>query len=188
MSFRNDDQLLEDYGKRGDAAAFEILYQRFRKPLFGFIRQQLPESATNDVFQDCWADIIKQAADYMPCGSFRAYLFTIARRKIADFWRSQSKQSDQVAKLQVAADSAAEGAEAEQDPLKIQLDAATDAVILMCVSRLPQAQQQAFMLKQTGLAADEISLILGATFETVKSRIRAAYDKLRHCWRRHHDQ
>lgn len=184
MSFRNDDQLLEDYGKRGDAAAFDILYQRFRKPLFGFIRQQLPESATNDVFQECWADIIKQAASYMPCGSFRAYLFTIARRKVADFWRSQSKQANQVVQLQQQADSA----EVEQDPLQIQIDAATDAVILMCVSRLSQAQQQAFMLKQTGLAADEISLILGATFETVKSRIRAAYDKLRHCWRRHHDQ
>ncbi|MBW8190477.1 sigma-70 family RNA polymerase sigma factor [Neiella marina] len=184
MSFRNDDQLLDDYGKRGDAAAFDILYQRFRKPLFGFIRQQLPEAATNDVFQDCWTDVIKQAANYMPCGSFRAYLFTIARRKIADYWRAHHKPMNN--KLQPI-DDVPEQASPQPDPLQIQLDQATNAVILMCVGRLPHAQQQAFMLKQTGLPVDEISLMLGATFETVKSRIRAAYDKLRHCWERNHE-
>ncbi|GGA79672.1 Ecf-type RNA polymerase sigma factor [Neiella marina] len=183
MTLRNDDQLLNDYGKRGDAAAFDILYQRFRQPLFGFIRQQLPEAVANEVFQDCWMVVIEQASDYMPCGSFRGYLFTIARRKIADYWRGQQRQPSQTSD---------DGNVVEQfsddvDPQKIQLQQATNAVILMCVGRLSKVQRDAFMLKQTGLAVEEISLILGATFETVKSRIRASYSQLRRCWERHHE-
>ncbi|MBD1390450.1 sigma-70 family RNA polymerase sigma factor [Neiella sp. HB171785] len=184
MTLRNDDQLLTDYGKRGDAAAFDILYQRFRQPLFGFIRQQLPDAIANEVFQECWMVVIEQAADYMPCGSFRGYLFTIARRKIADYWRRQQRQPSQTSDD----DGNIEPISDDIDPQIIQLQQATNDVILMCVGRLPKAQRDVFMLKQTGLAVEEISLILGATFETVKSRIRASYSKLRSCWERHHDK
>ena len=185
MSFRNDDELLEDYGKRGDNAAFEELYRRYKTPLFGYIRQQLPDNAANEVFQDTWESVISQASRYMPSGSFRAFIFSICRRRIADFWRAHCRHAPAEASASNG-ETDAHGSH-QFDPQLIQIDKATDQIILKCVGRLPRKQQEAFMLKQTGLAADEISLTIGVAFETVKSRIRAAYQNLRVCWERHHD-
>lgn len=180
MSFRNDDQLIEDYGKRGDGAAFDILYQRYRTQLFGFIRQQVPEQVANEVFQQCWEAVIRQAADYLPGGSFRSYLFTICRRRLADHWRNQEilgKNFEESPVYELATD-------LDSPELKHH-DASVEAIILHCVKKLPARQQEAFRLKQTGLAVDEISQLLQSSFETIKSRLRASYENLRSCWERH---
>ncbi|MCM2680049.1 sigma-70 family RNA polymerase sigma factor [Echinimonas agarilytica] len=183
MSFRNDDQLMMDYGKRGDTAAFDILYQRYRKPLFGFIRQQLAEAPANEVFQECWEAIIAQASGYHPSGSFRSFIYTICRRRISDYWRKQiphEQHHDDDSEI----NSQSSGA---PNPEQIQLQQATESIILMCVGKLPKKQQDVFRLKQAGLAVDEISQQLHVSFETIKSRIRASYQQLRICWERHHD-
>lgn len=181
-SMRTDDELLNDYGKRGDTAAFDELYHRYRKPLFGFICQQLPETEANEVFQLCWEAVIQQASSYLPGGSFRSYLFTICRRRIADYWRQSGSHSPY-------AHNESEGEQHSEafNPEQLQSQRQSDAIILRCVSRLPQKQREVFQLKQTGLAVDEISQLLQISFETIKSRIRACYKNLRVCWERHHD-
>ncbi|WP_432452412.1 MULTISPECIES: sigma-70 family RNA polymerase sigma factor [unclassified Agarivorans] len=193
MSLASDEQLMLDYGQRGDLAAFECLYQRYRKALFAFVRQKMPETAANEVFQDIWESLISQASSfhlmvtseagvsvYAGCeGKFRAFLYTIARRRIADHWRRQGGQGEQD-------EQALAGLLATTNPELSHQQAQAKQVILLCVSRLPRKQQDVFMLKQNGLAVAEISVVLDASFDAVKSRIRTAYQQLRECWEKHH--
>lgn len=182
MSYRNDDELMIDYGKRGDTQAFDELYQRYRRPLFGFIRQQVPEVVANEIFQLCWEAVIKQATDYIPGGSFRSFLFTICRRRLADHWRHQEIHGKAFESQQGSPEP---GSDLES-PEYQHMNELSERVILHCVGLLPLKQQEVFRLKQTGLAVDEISQLLQISFETIKSRIRASYQNLRICWERHH--
>ena len=51
---------------------------------------------------------------------------------------------------------------------------------LRLLQALPDAQRQVFLLKEeAGLSLEEISQVTGASFETVKSRLRYAVRKLR---------
>jgi RNA polymerase sigma-70 factor (ECF subfamily) len=51
-----------------------------------------------------------------------------------------------------------------------------------CLGLLPQVQKEAFLLNQeSGLTAQLISEVAGATLEATKSRIRYAYQSLRDC-------
>lgn len=185
-SLVSDEQLMLDYGQRGDVAAFDQLYQRYRKPLFGFIRQKMAEAACNEVFQEVWESIISQASQYkvpsddeQNIAHFRGYLYTITRRRIADYWRSQGKQSHND-------EQEVDELESLSNPEKEHQQGIDKQVILRCVELLPSKQQDVFMLKQSGLAVAEMSQVLDASFDAIKSRIRVAYQQLRECWEKHH--
>lgn len=193
MKLSNDEQLMQNYGQRGDIVSFNLLYQRYRKPLFAFIRQKMPATACNEVFQNVWESLIKQANNYQApamqaandspdsepqsvnnCQPFRAYLYTIARRRIADYWRNQSTEHQQ--------DYDVEKLIAHSNPELCYQQESDKRIILRCVSRLPKNQQDAFLLKQSGLKISEMAEVLESSFDAVKSRIRVAYQCMRECW------
>lgn len=170
MSFRTDDELMLDYGRRGDTAAFDELYQRYRKPLFGFIRQQVPELAANNVYSLCWKAVIQLASNYMPAASFRSYLYTIARRRVTEYWSSQAVQGERF-----EPDSFHHGQHQNAEALHQE-------ALLVCVGQLSEMQRDAFLLKQTGLTQAEISLMLGSSFEALRSCLKEAYQNIKSCW------
>ncbi|WP_411991926.1 RNA polymerase sigma factor [Agarivorans sp. DSG3-1] len=185
----SDEQLMLDYGQRGNVAAFDQLYQRHRQPLFAFIRQKMPEAACNEVFQEVWEVIITQAEAYQlpiqgsvtdqPSGHFRGFLYTITRRRVADYWRSKERRTDDAEQnFDELASSSSPETEHQQGVDK--------QIILRCVSLLPQKQQEVFSLKQSGLAVAEMSQVLETSFDAIKSRLRVAYQQLRECWEKHH--
>ncbi|RKF18731.1 sigma-70 family RNA polymerase sigma factor [Alginatibacterium sediminis] len=191
MNLASDEQLMLDYAQRGDYAAFERLYQRYRQPLFAFIRQKMTEAASNEVFQDVWESLISGADRYQVptvdesttevTKHFRGYLYTIARRRIADYFR---KNAISPATEEYDLDSLLSSSDPEQEHQQ-DID---KRLILSCVSRLPQKQQEAFTLKQSGLAVAEIGKVLDSSFDAIKSRLRVAYQQLRECWEKHHDR
>ena len=57
----------------GDMAAFDALYERYERPLFGFIYKQLNDArAAEDVMQDAFLGLLK---DRRSLHSFRAWLY-----------------------------------------------------------------------------------------------------------------
>ncbi|MDO6684349.1 MULTISPECIES: sigma-70 family RNA polymerase sigma factor [unclassified Agarivorans] len=189
MSPVSDEQLMLDYGQRGNLAAFDQLYQRYRQPLFAFIRQKMPEAACNEVFQEVWEAIITQAESYqlpvqdnaceVPTRHFRGFLYTIARRRIADYWRAKDRKTDD-------AEQNFDELASPSSPETEHQQGVDKQIILRCVSLLPQKQQEVFSLKQSGLALAEMSQVLDASFDAIKSRLRVAYQQLRECWEKHH--
>jgi DNA-directed RNA polymerase specialized sigma24 family protein len=58
--------------------------------------------------------------------------------------------------------------------------------LLHCLDNLPALQRAAFLLHhEDGLSLEEMTQVLNAEFETVKSRLRYALSKLRTCMGAH---
>jgi len=174
----------------GDAAAFEALYARHERPLWRFlIRLCRDRPAAEEVMQSTWFSVMKEAPRFRPDGRFAPWLYTIARNKVIDAQRARRPMQS----LDVAADGD------DEEPLAARLAddsqpsplAATEQLeqghaILAALERLPAEQREAFVLQMDGdLSVEEIARVTGTTFETAKSRLRYARDKLKALLRDH---
>ncbi len=163
---------------RGDAAAFETVYQKTSAKLFGACLRIFPERAeAEDALQDAYITIWNRAAAFDPArGSAIAWLMTVARNRAIDRLRARGRHG--FAPVEDAA------AVADPAPLAdVQLLADADARALTgCVEALEPRDadfiRSAFLRGATYLQlAERDALPLG----TVKSRIRRALLKLREC-------
>jgi len=77
----------------GDPQAFAQLYDRYDRPCFQFVRRMLGAAhaeAAEDLHQETWLSIARHATAFDPAkAGFPAWLFTIARRKVWDYFRRQ---------------------------------------------------------------------------------------------------
>ena len=79
----SDEALMLEF-QGGSRAAFEELFVRYRKPLYGFFRRRLnnPEQA-EDLTQETFLAVIRAASRYEPRASVRTYLYGIALKLLA---------------------------------------------------------------------------------------------------------
>lgn len=77
---RSDEQLMAAFA-RGSADAFNILFQRYRQPLFGFFCRRLPDRAqAEELAQETFLAVLSAAGRYHPAALFRTYLYAVAFR------------------------------------------------------------------------------------------------------------
>jgi RNA polymerase sigma-70 factor (ECF subfamily) len=191
----DDDTLMTAYA-RGDARAFDLLYQRHQGSLYRFVRRLLgPGLSTqvDEVFQDTWLRVVNARARWAPQGAtFRTWLFTLAHHRVIDLLRKSGRE--------VALD-AHDSEDGEPWRPEVQAwqhwpppsSAANNSEdlafwrrageqLLHCLEQLPLAQRSAFLLHHDdGLALDEVARALEVGFETAKTRLRYAMSKLRTC-------
>lgn len=176
---RSDEDLMRAF-QRGDARAFEILYQRHRLVLHGYLARQLGDAAiAEDLFQETWMTLIRQGENWQPVASLRTFLFRIARSRLVDHRRAQGRRGEA---LSLDDDDAPELACPAADATAGWQQRATAAALQRCLAALPAAQREAFLFsEERGFTLADIAAITGATAEAVKSRIRYAIDRLRGC-------
>lgn len=190
-----DDQLMLAYAQ-GDTAAFDALYARHEGALFRFVRRLLGSALAaqaDEVFQDTWVRIIAARASYSPQGAaWRTWAFTIAHNAAMDRLRVSGREvsltapdgrddaSDPMDWLQGAIDMSHPSAE------DLAYWRAAGRQLLHCLDELPDAQRAAFLLHhEDGASVEDLAQRLGLAFETAKSRLRYALQKLRGCMRRY---
>lgn len=165
---RSDEALMLAYG-RGDVSAFECLYQRHKDGLFAFLYRSCPrQEVVEEVAQDAWTAVINQAANYRPEASFKTWLYSIARNRLADFWRRRDNRHS--------------GLDGVADPTTKNADPARHdegGELLAAIGTLPGEQRDALLLQLQGFSLGDIATITGAGEETVKSRLRYARKTLR---------
>jgi RNA polymerase sigma-70 factor (ECF subfamily) len=165
---------------RGDAAAFAILYRRHEMRLWRFIERNTGNRATaEELMQETWFAVAREAPRYQPTARFTTWLFSIAHNRMIDTIRARRPQ--------VSLETLGEGLEpvAEQsDPgvgpfaAVVARDQAT--ALTRALGQLPHEQREAFLLQIEGdLRVEEIAAITHSSFETAKSRLRYARIKLR---------
>lgn len=161
----------------GNAAAFEILYDRHKGALYRYFRRQLDEAEAHDCFQTLWLKIIHYQDRYSPSAPFRHYLFTLAHNVLMDHYRDhQRKRLDQ----HPASIEPADLPDPLGNPEGTQERAELVAALNQLVRGLPQHQREAWLLRQeTSFSIAEIARVTGTSEEGVKSRLRYARDKLR---------
>jgi RNA polymerase sigma factor (sigma-70 family) len=179
-----DENLMLRFG-RGEAAAFESLYQRHESRVFRYLRRNVRNEANaNDLMQEVWFAVARGAVNYQPTAKFTTWLFTIAHNRMVDLIRANQRlqsldavddaDSQGLSLLErIAADGKLE------PPAQVQTQHEA-AALLNAVAQLPAEQRSAFLLQAEGeLSVEEIADATGSNFETVKSRLRYARAKLR---------
>ena len=176
-----DETLLQAFAA-GDALAFETLYDRNLPAVWRYVLRSVGSAALADeLVQDVWFSIVRQAPHYQPRARFRTWLFTLAHHRLVDHWRTHHAH----ASLDATTDDGASladtlAADSGFGPLR-QLQSREQAqALLEALAALPAAQREAFLLQAEGaMSLAEIAQTTGVPLETAKSRLRYARATLR---------
>lgn len=182
---RSDEALMRAYGD-GDTQAFETLYARHKGPTYRYyLRHASGDAATADeLHQDLWLKVIGARQRYAVQARFTTWLYTLARHRMVDHWRSRGGVAldslDDDATLAEAEDAVAASRFDRDDPLHATIDAQARTRLLAALTEVPPLQRDAFLLHvEGGLSLQEIAGLTATSGETVKSRLRYAYRRLR---------
>jgi RNA polymerase sigma-70 factor (ECF subfamily) len=184
LSQESDEDLMARFA-RGDAAAFESLYRRHESRVFRYLHRNLRnEAGANDLMQEVWFAVVRNAVSYQPTAKFTTWLFTIAHHRMVDMIRAtsrlQSLDAGDAADTEGASLLDRLAADPKLEPPAEVQSQHEAAALLNAVAQLPPEQRSAFLLQAEGeLSVEEIAAATGSSFETVKSRLRYARAKLR---------
>ncbi|MFW5815592.1 MAG: sigma-70 family RNA polymerase sigma factor [Wenzhouxiangella sp.] len=172
---RSDDDLMLAYA-RGDARAFEILYERYRQSLYRYLFHALGDrAAADDLYQDVWSRIIDARARFRKDRGFKRYAFRIAHNRLVDHWRGLAR-----AGRDSEFDDQSLVAPAEHEPDSAGARDQQAHRLRQALMQLSTEQREAFLLQQeAGLSLADIAAHSGVGRETVKSRLRYAIKRLR---------
>jgi len=162
----NDSELWRQI-HRGNADAFDSFYRENAPRLRAFLQHVVGNSqAAEDLMQETFTQIWKRPNGFQPeRGSFRAYLYGIARKRAAEWWRTRDQQ----------------GREIEQQPVAGRGE--VKSVMGDVLRRLPEDQRMLLWLREVeGQSYTELAEILAIPVGTVRSRLFAAREALRNVW------
>jgi RNA polymerase sigma-70 factor (ECF subfamily) len=156
----------------GDSAAFETLYHRFARPLFGLALRMLRDrTRAEDAVQETFAAIWRSAASYKPeRGPGAPWLYAVARNAIVDRARARGEATFADPPEAVAPDAGPD-------------DRAESAYVSWRVHRavqeLPEHEREVLELAYwSGLSQSEVARFLDIPLGTVKTRTRSGLGHL----------
>jgi RNA polymerase sigma-70 factor (ECF subfamily) len=157
--------------KTGNTSAFETLFARYKRPLYGYLRRMVSRSELADeLFQETFLNVHRFRSSWdIQLGSFRGWLYRIATNLMRDRLRSQGRKPE----VLVIEDRPVEGTEAAGDlALRLELEHALE--------KLPDTLKDAFYLgAMEGLDHHEVALALSITPDNARARISRARTRLR---------
>lgn len=175
------DERLAVYARRGDAAAFAALVQRYEAPLFRYVRRMLGNAAdAEDVFQETFLRVHQHLDRYRADAPFRPWLYSIATNLCRDRLRSRRRHP------MVALESPLSGnpdgprwserlASGAPSPDSAACADETAERLQAALSKLPVKQRAVFLMaRYEGLLYEEIAKSLRIPVGTVKSRMNKA--------------
>jgi len=169
----DSDEALYARVKQGDLRAFDELYTRHAARVFGFLRAQVGTHAdAEDVFHEAILATLESHEVEFDRGSFRTWLYRIARNIVLNRARSRGRGAQALVKLRTG-DEPAPGAEetVARDEMLRALDGA--------VARLPATLSDVYHLRSSGLSYDEIATVLDIPLGTLKSRMNQMVNVLK---------
>ena len=165
-----DGQLIQRVGA-GDAGAFELLYRRYSRPVFGLALRRLGDRMrAEDAVQETFASIWRSARTYRPeRGPGAPWLYAVARNAIVDRTRSRSEataEPPETPSLELGPD---ERAEASYVSWRVH----------RALEDLPRNERDVVELAYYGgLSQSEVADFLAIPLGTVKTRTRSGLGRL----------
>ena len=176
---RENEALLIAVGNAQDREAFNVLFHRFAKKVFGLgMKITRNEQLSNDLVQEAMLLVWQKAPLYdLDKGSAQTWIFTLVRNRCFDILRKMKRQPDGISADDIFAETEQE---LSVDPGREQANQIQIEQISQYFDQLPEPQQRVietvFMKDLTHQeAAAELNIPLG----TLKSRLRLALNKLR---------
>ena len=162
-----DENIIKEI-KEGHTEKFGELVEKYQDSLFTFIFYSVKEEGTaRDILQETFIKALKEINKYKEEGKFKAWLWTIARNKIMDFYRKSSK----IVPL-------------EEETLKQEDETSQKALgqielshIKSLIENLPPEQKEVILMRQY-LSFKEIAAVLDCPLGTVLARLNRAIKKI----------
>ena len=167
-----DEQLMIRY-QESDEAAFEEIYARYGKKIYGFLMRRLgqPDDCA-ELFQETFLRLHRGRSSYKPELAFKTWLYTIANNLVRDTLRRKmrSKTTGTTERAANSNELAVLDGNYELQSFKEAFDTLTDD------------QREAIVLSRfEGLKYEEISRVTGRSTEAVNQLIQRALRHLRDC-------
>ena len=162
--------------------AFEQLYDRHETGVWRFVFRSVQNNAvTDDLVQELWFAVTRSAASYVPSAKFKTWLFTMARNRVIDHVRTAKNHASIDAENEEGESMFSDlAAESRLGPLRQVSSREQAKALLDAIEQLPEDQREAFLLQaEGGMSVEDIAVAIGVTFETAKSRLRYARNKLK---------
>ena len=165
----------------GDHDAFRELVERHQNAVIGTVAKMLGNaSEAEDIAQQAFLRVWKNARRYRPDAKFTTYLFTITRNLVFNETRRKNR------KKEVSSDEREENsnqlveANPDRQPDAEVLHAELQAAVDDAIASLPESQRMAVVLRRyEQLSYDEIGEVLNLSVSAVKSLLFRARSNLR---------
>jgi RNA polymerase sigma-70 factor (ECF subfamily) len=166
----SDGELIARVGS-GDRGAFETLYQRYARPVFGLALRRLGDRGrAEDAVQDTFASVWRAARSYRPeRGPGAPWLYAVARNAIVDNGRTRREPPVDRVEEKAGDESPAERAESGWVAWRVH----------RAITELPENERVVIELAYWGgRSQSEIADLLGIPLGTVKTRTRTGLARL----------
>lgn len=110
----------------GDAEALAALYRRYVTPIYRYLRRRLPTTeAAEDLTSETFLAVVERIRSFRSDASFQTWVYTIARRRAADYWRKRYRLPEAAIEVTLALvgspeSAAADAGTAEPPPGRLQ--------------------------------------------------------------------
>ncbi len=170
----DSDEALYRRTRGGDMPAFDTLYARYEKRLFGFMLRMLRNRQdSEDLFHEAFLNVLKSREVSFDQGSFCTWIYRIARNLCLNHLRSGKR--GQGAMTRVQHDASPPMPSAEEQVAQGELC----SVLHRAVSSLPETLAEVYHLRSSGLSYEEMASVLHVPLGTVKSRMNQMTNQLK---------
>lgn len=163
-----DEQLMVAFA-RGQSDAFNLLFQRYRQPLFGFFRRRLNDaSQAEELAQETFLAVLRGSVRYQATALFRTWLYAIGFKILRAHRRKAAFRA------MFAGSAPAHFEPAASDSLH------NDLLLRDAIRKLDRVDREILLLREfEQLSYAEIGLLLRVPVNTVRSRLFRARTELR---------
>jgi RNA polymerase sigma-70 factor (ECF subfamily) len=162
---------------RGDAAAFDAVFEQLGPSVFGAVKRVIRDPAqSEEVTQEVLLEVWRTAAKFdAGRGSATAWVMTLAHRRAVDRVRSvqaESERERRVAAADIPYDEVIDAVESSLERERVR----------RCLNSLTEVQRESVTLAYyRGYTYGQVASLLGVPTGTVKTRMRDALIRLRDC-------
>jgi RNA polymerase sigma-70 factor (ECF subfamily) len=174
MHPQHDEKMLLQQAQAGDTQALSTLYEHYVDSVYRFMFYRTGDTmAAEDLTAEVFANVLTAIQHYKDRGiPFKAWLFRIARARLADYWRTterQEKYQHIIAEYEVK--------QSESSAIEDRFE---HEYLQQAFQYLTPAESEVVVLRFAGgLNHKEIALIIHSNANAVKSKMRRALKKLR---------
>lgn len=172
-----DPDLIHAY-LNGDAESFDLLYERYKQPLYGYLQRLTlgKDADVDDLFQKTWVKAINNLEKYEDREKFSAWLMRIAYHQFIDGYRKMKRRAEET--FDDSLDAVLPAPESALPDSRIRNRELMDA-IENAVAELSPEVRAVFQMRNDDITFREIAEIQQCSINTCLARMQYALKKLR---------
>ncbi|MDH3648566.1 MAG: RNA polymerase sigma factor [Saprospiraceae bacterium] len=160
--------------QNGQVDAVSVLFERYKKVLYSFfVHMSHDRMLSEDLVQNVFVRVIRYSKQFKGEGSFRAWMFTIARNVLADHYRKGSRMKFEEANEQV------EQIQSDDSPYESLIQDERKQLLHQAIGKLDHDKRELLILvKLQEMKYREVATMLDMNESTVKVKVFRAMKEL----------